>query len=90
MTTPRLNRIFTVSGSSTQTVEDHVRWGANDRADDAFVLMSAAGGWYADKLVNRGYAWPDSGALASELVDVQPLPNRHSESHSQRGWFSSN
>ena len=72
MTTPRLNRIFTVSGSSTETVEGHIRWGANARANDAFFIQSIAGGWYADMLANRGAALQDSVTLASGLVTFNP------------------
>ena len=72
MTTPKLNRIVTVSGSSTQSAEQHIRWGSNDRASDAFNIQSVAGGWYADKFINRGFALPDSAVLASDLVAFLP------------------
>ena len=72
MTTPRLNRIFIVSGSSTQTVEEHILWGANARTDDAFLINTSAGGWYADLQSNRGAALQASVVLASGLVSFNP------------------
>lgn len=41
-TIPRLNRIFTVSGSTTETVNAQIRWGVNSRADAS---PDAAGEW---------------------------------------------
>lgn len=42
MTTPRLNRIFTVSGSSTETALALIRWGINNRAE---LPVDAPGEW---------------------------------------------
>ena len=38
MTTPRLNRIFTVSGSSTRTTRVPIRWGYDRRLQEGFPL----------------------------------------------------
>ena len=65
---PRLRRLFTVSGSSTETVDRHIEWGANARQADAFIIPVEQGAWYADALIARGFALPDSVVLASGLV----------------------
>ena len=68
MTTPRLNRIFTVSGSSTRTERLPIRYGANDRQADGFSRQR--GEWYpTDALFN---ALPDTAAMASDLVAFDP------------------
>jgi len=72
MTTPRLNRVLIVSGASTESVEEHIRWGANFRTEDAFVINTLAGGWYADLLANRGAALAEEKTLASDLVTFGP------------------
>ncbi len=64
MTTPRLNRVFTVTGSSTRTVRAPIRYGVNNRQADGF--SQAQGEWYAAGAFFN--ALPDSAALASDLV----------------------
>ena len=67
MTTPKLNRIFRVSGSSTRTERLPIRYGANDRQADAF--SDRQGEWYASKFFN---GLPDSATMASDLVAFAP------------------
>ena len=71
-TAPRLNRIFTVSGASSEAVEGPIQWGSNVRLPDAFNLTTTMGAWYADAFAARGYALPDSNVLASQLVAFAP------------------
>ena len=61
MTTPRLNRIFTVSGSSTVTERRHIPWGFDDNRGTGFV-DGAPGRWLAYISFNQGVA---DGALSS-------------------------
>ena len=61
MTTPRLNRIFTVTGSSTETQRAHIPWGFHDNRGTGFV-DGAPGRWIA--FSGFSVAPPDN-ALAS-------------------------
>ena len=72
MTTPNLNRVFTVSGASTQTVNAPIQWGADDRQSDSTFISATSGAWYADVAQNRGITMPDSVVLASGLVTFNP------------------
>ena len=72
MTTPSLNRIFTVSGSSSETTRFPIRWGFNKRIDSGFPLE--AGEWYAaDGSFNRV---PASIVTAQQFLDWTMLDSR--------------
>ena len=63
MTTPRLNRIFTVSGSSTETVLALILWGINSREDAS---PDAAGEWTAFAGFPRVSGEKDASDVVSE------------------------
>lgn len=65
MTTPRLNRIFTVSGADTETVDRHIRWGYDERLLPEKGLIQFRGQWIA-------YGYRSAGAdvqTAQRLID---------------------
>ena len=60
MTTPRLNRIVTVSGSTTETARSPVQWGYDKRLLEGF-LSEKIGEWYA-----YSSARPESATLTAQ------------------------
>ena len=72
---PRLNRLFTVSGISTETVRGPIRWGFNTRQEDSTFSVSVLPGAYYVRTPGGFFGEPVTAAQTSAMAIAALQPN---------------